>query len=50
MTKDSERVQTQKYHSYWLKAGTFVVCGEGQRRTANERVGGDGGIRTPDTV
>src|SRR5262245_38104360 len=50
MAKDSECVQRQEYHACSLNTGVFVMCGEWRRKITNEASGGEGGIRTPDTV
>src|SRR6266487_2741652 len=40
----------RKRLSYWLNQGEFLNVGGALRTSANEASGGEGGIRTPDTV
>src|SRR5215510_7692588 len=50
MTKDGERVQREKYQNCRLDTEVFLAFGERRRTMTNECAGGEGGIRTPDTV
>src|SRR6516164_8088237 len=49
MAKDGKRVKRNDCH-VMPTAQRFLACSEGKRRIANERAGGEGGIRTHDTV
>jgi hypothetical protein len=48
---EGQRMSKEERIAFCLDlAGAFALCREGKRMAADERVGGEGGIRTPDTV